>query len=177
MQRPLLDFIRVLRSHDLRISPAETLDALGAVDALGYDDRERLRSGLAATLAKSQRDEESFHLLFDRFFGQLENDFSEVDSQATAGDATAAAAENGAGGDDAAENATADGGSTGSSARSGDSLLEQAANRDPGLRELLATPLMQGLRENRRGELNARLRRAAREAGVADMRLFTQKGL
>jgi len=51
MQSPLVSFIDVLRSHDVRISPAETLDAMHAMSVLGYDDREHLRIGLATTLA------------------------------------------------------------------------------------------------------------------------------
>ena len=36
MQSNLVSFIQVLRSHDVRISPAETLDAMTVAKALGY---------------------------------------------------------------------------------------------------------------------------------------------
>ena len=43
----LVNFIQVLRSHDVRVSPAETLDAMHVATTLGYGNRERLRDGLA----------------------------------------------------------------------------------------------------------------------------------
>src|SRR6056297_1717897 len=76
MESSLVGFVRILRSHDLRVSPAETLDAMAAAEALGFDDRERLRDGLAATLAKSSREEEIFRLLFERYFDHSAGDFA-----------------------------------------------------------------------------------------------------
>ena len=43
MQSRLVNFIHLLRSHDVRVSPAESLDAMGVATTLGYSDRERLR--------------------------------------------------------------------------------------------------------------------------------------
>ena len=57
MQSNLVSFIQVLRTHDVRISPAETLDAMDAVKTLGYADRSLLRDGLAMTLAKTPEEE------------------------------------------------------------------------------------------------------------------------
>ena len=36
MQSNLVSFIQVLRSHDVRVSPAETLDAVDVAATLGY---------------------------------------------------------------------------------------------------------------------------------------------
>ena len=36
MPESLVSFIQVLRSHDVRISPAETLDAMQVATTLGY---------------------------------------------------------------------------------------------------------------------------------------------
>ena len=46
MQSNLVSFIQVLRTHDVRVSPAETLDAMGVAATLGYSDRRLLRDGL-----------------------------------------------------------------------------------------------------------------------------------
>ena len=46
----LVNFIQVLRSHDVRVSPAETLDAMHVATTLGYSDRTRLRDGLGMAL-------------------------------------------------------------------------------------------------------------------------------
>ena len=47
MTPPLLDFVRAARSAGVRVSPAETIDAARAVEAVGLDDRERLRDTLS----------------------------------------------------------------------------------------------------------------------------------
>ena len=54
MQSSLVNFIQVLRSHDVRVSPAETLDAMDVASTLGYTDRTRLRDGLAMALANQR---------------------------------------------------------------------------------------------------------------------------
>ena len=51
MQSNLVNFIQVLRSNNVRVSPAETLDAMDVATTLGYADRNLLRDGLAMTLA------------------------------------------------------------------------------------------------------------------------------
>ena len=54
MPENLVSFIQVLRTHDLRVSPAETLDAMQVASAVGYADRELLRDGLGMTLAGAE---------------------------------------------------------------------------------------------------------------------------
>ena len=68
MPSKLVSFINVLRSHDVRISPAETLDADEVVSLLGYRDRKLLRTGLSQTLAKTAQEKATFLQCFDRFF-------------------------------------------------------------------------------------------------------------
>ncbi len=63
-----MDFIQSLRHHGLPVSPAETLDALQAVAAVGVGNRERLKTTLGLTLAKSLADRGQLEELFDRFF-------------------------------------------------------------------------------------------------------------
>ena len=68
MDRTLGDFIKVLRGADVRVSVAETLDAINAVDVVGYDDRALLKNSLSLVLAKTAAEKESFDSVFDRFF-------------------------------------------------------------------------------------------------------------
>lgn len=68
MQRQMEDFLRALRAADLRVSPAEAIDAHLAARAVGYSDRELFRDALCATLAKSADDVVAFEATFDTFF-------------------------------------------------------------------------------------------------------------
>ena len=68
MQASLVNFIQVLRSNEVRVSPAETLDAVDVAASLGYADGELLRDGLAMTLAKSPEEEAIFLRCFEQFF-------------------------------------------------------------------------------------------------------------
>lgn len=68
MDRILGDFITCLRHAGVRISISETLDALQAVQLIGYGDRDMLSDSLSAALAKSAREKEIFARCFDHFF-------------------------------------------------------------------------------------------------------------
>ena len=45
MEKTLTNFIRSLRNAEIRVSTAETLDALSAVELVGYKDRDFLKQG------------------------------------------------------------------------------------------------------------------------------------
>lgn len=66
----LLELVGALRRAGLRVSPAESMDALGAVSALGLDEREDVREALAATLVKREADRAAFDRCFDAFFAR-----------------------------------------------------------------------------------------------------------
>jgi hypothetical protein len=68
MTSRLLTFIRLLRAHGMRISVAESLDAVHSVSQVGLHDREFLRLGLRTALVKSHHDFALFDMLFARFF-------------------------------------------------------------------------------------------------------------
>ena len=68
MEQIIQDFVVALRSSGVRISPAETQDALLAVGAAGYADRQALKDTLAVTLAKTQDEKEIFDRCFEIFF-------------------------------------------------------------------------------------------------------------
>ncbi|MFL3655125.1 MAG: VWA domain-containing protein [Halioglobus sp.] len=164
MQSNLVDFIQVLRSHDIRVSPAETLDAVGVTTTLGYSDRNLLRDGLAMTLAKTPAEEVIFLDCFDRFFQQDLADFSSAEmsdpqdenNDTDATDDTAAQTE------DLSTNQL--------------SALELAAQNNPSLESLLQTPLMENLLNNNRNELTLAIKAAAQQVDLQQIQMFTQKG-
>src|SRR5277367_6833287 len=66
----LLRFVNQLRGAGLRISIAETLDAMNAIATAGLE-RVPMREALAATLIKDEDDRHIFDELFASFFGSL----------------------------------------------------------------------------------------------------------
>jgi uncharacterized protein len=64
----LLAFIAELRAAGIRISVAESIDAMNAVAAAGLE-RVPMREALAASLIKEEADREVFDGAFERFFG------------------------------------------------------------------------------------------------------------
>ena len=72
MHRPLEDFVRALRASDVRVSPAEAIDAHRAVAEVGFADRELLKDALAVTLAKGADETARFDTCFDLFFSRTE---------------------------------------------------------------------------------------------------------
>jgi uncharacterized protein with von Willebrand factor type A (vWA) domain len=69
---PLLAFVRAAREAGVRISPAETMDALKAADVVGYGDRAALKDALSLALAKSAEEKERLSDCFDVFFSRQE---------------------------------------------------------------------------------------------------------
>ena len=62
------DFVQVLRNHQLRVSPAESIDALHALEHTGLQEREVVKDTMRATLIKNQEDEGTFDRLFELYF-------------------------------------------------------------------------------------------------------------
>ena len=42
MDRVLTDFVKVLRNANVEVSPAETMDAISVIDAIGYANKKLL---------------------------------------------------------------------------------------------------------------------------------------
>lgn len=72
MQRPLENFFRALRAADIRVSPAESIDAHRTVDLVGYDDRQLFKDALCVALAKTPDEVASFEDCFEMFFAREE---------------------------------------------------------------------------------------------------------
>ena len=68
MDQLLTQFIGALRNADVRISTAETLDALSTVELVGYSDRRLLKDSLALALPKTLDEKAAFDTCFDQFF-------------------------------------------------------------------------------------------------------------
>jgi uncharacterized protein with von Willebrand factor type A (vWA) domain len=68
LDRTLENFITALRRSGVRVSVAETMDALQAAMLSGYEDRRLLKDFLSASLAKSLPEKEIFEVCFNRFF-------------------------------------------------------------------------------------------------------------
>ncbi|MCB0105019.1 MAG: VWA domain-containing protein [Caldilineaceae bacterium] len=68
----MVQFIAALRAGGVRVSLAESADALSAVDILGVQDRESFRLSLRTTLVKEASGIPTFEELFPLFFGSGE---------------------------------------------------------------------------------------------------------
>jgi uncharacterized protein with von Willebrand factor type A (vWA) domain len=70
MDRRITEFIAALRSAGVRVSLAESADAMRAIEQAGINDRNLFQMVLQATLIKDQRDRESFQELFPLYFSK-----------------------------------------------------------------------------------------------------------
>ena len=69
MDKRMVDFIRALRASGVRISLAESIDAMNGVDEIGVSDREQFRAAMKTTLVKENKDHDKFEYFFPLFFG------------------------------------------------------------------------------------------------------------
>lgn len=63
-----MDLARALRGHGVTVGTSEVTDAAAATTVIGLEDRERLRSGLAAAMMRRSADRAVFDQLFDIHF-------------------------------------------------------------------------------------------------------------
>jgi uncharacterized protein with von Willebrand factor type A (vWA) domain len=68
MDKRIVDFIRTLRAAGIRISVAESADAMDAIDEIGLFDRDTFRNALKGTLVKEHKDWNTFEHFFPLFF-------------------------------------------------------------------------------------------------------------
>jgi len=67
LREQIMRFVELLRARGVRVSPAETMDAIGAIAAAGFA-RAAMREALAATLVKDEDDRPAFDQAFTDFF-------------------------------------------------------------------------------------------------------------
>ena len=70
MDRVLTDFVKVLRNANVEVSPAETMDAISVIDAIGYANKKLLKRSLAVALPKTLEEKQQFSKCFDAFFSE-----------------------------------------------------------------------------------------------------------
>jgi len=70
VQATMEEFIKALRASEVRVSPAEAIDAHRALMEIGYGDRTLVRDALCITLAKSETEVDRFDEVFDAFFSR-----------------------------------------------------------------------------------------------------------
>jgi uncharacterized protein with von Willebrand factor type A (vWA) domain len=69
MDDRIIEFVRGMRAAGVRVSLAESADAMRAVDVLGVGDKDLFRQSLRATLIKESDDFAVFEELFPLYFG------------------------------------------------------------------------------------------------------------
>ncbi|MFT3836055.1 MAG: VWA domain-containing protein [Myxococcaceae bacterium] len=79
MEARLVEFSEVLRQNGLKVSTAETADAVRATALVGLDDRQTFRAVLQATLCKRSADVETFSRAFDFYFSGAARTFDAID--------------------------------------------------------------------------------------------------
>lgn len=68
MDQRIVEFIKAMRAAGIRISVAESADALRAIEASSITDKENFRLALRSTLIKERKDIEQFDHMFPLYF-------------------------------------------------------------------------------------------------------------
>lgn len=160
MDRVLTTFIHALRNADVRVSPAETLDAMAAVDLIGYSDRALLKHGLALVLSKTEDEKIVFDDCFERFFanrGSALQPAELIEAAREAADSTGQAGNHGSG--------------RGASGKRNTEPTEPAdlSSAQSSLGQLLARAMQT--------EIAAAISAAGQRVNVHQIEVFTQKGV
>ncbi|MET4174150.1 uncharacterized protein with von Willebrand factor type A (vWA) domain [Bradyrhizobium sp. LA6.1] len=150
MRENLHRFFRAARGAGVHVSPAESIDAMRAVNQVGFSDRAILRDALLLTLAKSQDEKLALGDCFDLFFSQPEprQDQPEADDN-----------------DDASQDADQPP-SPGSASEAGEGQPSEGLG-----------PLAQMLLSQDRNAIAAAIASASGAASLSDIRYSTQRGI
>ena len=178
MDRTLTSFIAALRNAEVRISPAETLDAMSALELVGYRDREFLKNTLSLVLPKTPDEKETFSETFDSFFS-----FDDVTGTALPVEGT----EEGEGGGGSGEGGEGQGEGEGSAGggggkgrkKKGKFAADEEEEEDLGHGETSEPQSALGklLMQDSTVELTMRMADAAKAVDLDEIQVFTQKGL
>jgi uncharacterized protein with von Willebrand factor type A (vWA) domain len=194
MDRMLTNFIRALRNSDVRISTAETLDALSVVELVGYEDRAALKRALSLALPKTADEKQTFDACFEQFFAFDEiqgrrgpaEDADAEDGEADAdGDVAGGEGEGGGGGGEAnpgerpGQRGKKKSKNKSKAKASATELLDEEFDEDlgPGPMSVPESELGKLLMHDSRVELSVATAEAGEAVGIRDIQVFTQKGL
>ena len=144
---PLRRFLQVARGAGLKVSAAEGIDAARTLDLVGFADRTVLRDSLGIVLAKTPEEKTAYEEVFDLYFKREEFAGPDDTEAEPPGEDR-----------DAASNPANGVGGDGMGGQGGQSLGSLLESDD---RAALATAMEQ----------------AAREAGIENIRFFTQRNL
>lgn len=75
------DFIKALRASNIRISVAETMEAIETLNHVGLFNRQLLKDSLSLVLAKTRDDKETYSNCFDLFFTMATTETTEIAAQ------------------------------------------------------------------------------------------------
>ena len=166
----LVEFVQVLRTADVKVSPAETLDAMETLDIIGIENRVLLKNSLSMVLSKNLEEKEAFNTSFDRFFSfnkfSSENNATALDDDTHQDDgefdpeSDSPNQQSGQGGQG--------GGQGGGTEAPGELDFEQLAAQSE-----LGKLLLSGDRM----EVMIKMAEAGRQVNVNEIVVFTQKGL
>lgn len=154
MQQTLEDFFKVVRSAGVEISVADSIETSKTIELVGYRDRGILKDALALSLAKTVEEKDALYECFEQYFsfGAFQNDGllkkQTLEQKPTEEQSTELAK---------AEPQT---------------QKEQAPADYKGDLELAKLLL-----RNDKAELAQSMKKAAREAKITDIWIFTQKGI
>ena len=178
MDGTFTSFVAALRNAQVRVSTAETLDALSAVELVGYRDRELLKNTLSLMLPKTVDEKETFANTFDRFFAYEDVAAATATGLAEAGDDGQDNVEAGAGGGEGGPGAVGNRKSK-NPFLSGPTAAAYAGEEDLGPGEMASprSALGQLLMLDGRVELTVRMVEAAKAVELEHIQVFTQKGL
>lgn len=186
MDRMLTNFIRSLRMADVRISPAETLDAMSTLELVGYKDREFLKHSLALVLPKTVDEKETYNNCFDEFFtfeqisGERAEDLEAEMEEGDGGADQAGEGGEGAGSGERQPGQPAAGRKKKSKAKKPNNNLYQEEEEDdlgPGSMAEPSSELAKLLMSDSKVELTMAMASAGEAIGVREIQIFTQKGL
>ena len=186
MDRTLTNFIHALRMADVRISTAETLDAMNTVELVGYKDRTFLKDSLSLVLPKTADEKETFDTCFDQFFAfeDVSGDESSQDNNAESDDADheggeGEGGEGGSGGQRQPGEPAQSGKKKSKQKKPNNNLYEEEEEEDLGPGDMTepSSDLGQLLMSNSKVDLTMAMAQAGEEVNVRDIQIFTQKGL
>ena len=83
MQKRMIEFIRALRAAGVRVSLAESQDAMFGVDYAGVRDAAAFKHTMKATLVKNHRDQSTFEYFFPLFFSNSKPPLENIMEQLT----------------------------------------------------------------------------------------------
>ena len=175
MEDTLIDFVKVLRTADVKVSPAETLDAMKTLDIIGVADRQYLKNSLSLVLSKNPEEKAAFDSCFEQYFAF--DKFKTMDSEATTHkDGTGENVARDGEFDPVAERDNQSGGQSGTGGGQGDGQGDSSEDID--LEPLSPTSkLGKLLLSGNRMEILIAMTEAGRAVEVNQIVVFTQKGL